>query len=100
MTEHKHSGLATAKQRQMLKIAIARDLLSPNPFSGQHEKWEKLTEGEAEGLLASIPPERLNVLEKDVREKTLNREHRLAHRIGREVENIVHEIGRTIDGGF
>ena len=44
---------ATERQRQMLKIAIAKEALFPNPFSGQYEKWENLTAGEADKLLST-----------------------------------------------
>ena len=91
---------ATERQRQMLKIAIAKEALVPNPFSGQYEKWEKLTAGEADKLLSTIPHDRLGVLEKEFKERQKFREHRTAHAIGKEAESIVHDIGRTIDGGF
>jgi len=91
---------ATERQRQMLKIAIAKEALFPIPFSGQYEKWEKLTAGEADHLLSTIPPERLGVLEKELQQKNVKRDHRTASAIGKEAESIVHEIGRTIDGGF
>ena len=91
---------ATDLQRQMLKFAIAKEAIFPNPFSGQYEKWEKLTAGEADKLLSTIPPERLGVLEKEFKERQKFREHRTAHAIGNEAESIVHDIGRTIDGGF
>ena len=91
---------ATERQRQMLKIAIAKEALFPNPFSGQYEKWENLTAGEADKLLSTIPPDRLGVLEKEFKERQKFREHRTAHAIGKEAESIVHDIGRTIDGGF
>ena len=91
---------ATEKQRQLLKIAIAREALFPNPFAGQYEKWEKLTAGEADHLLSTIPPERLGVLEKELQQKNVKRDHRTASAIGKEAESIVHEIGRTIDGGL
>ena len=91
---------ATDRQRQLLKIAIAREALFPNPFAGQYEKWEKLTAGEADKLLSTIPPERLGVLEKELRQINMKHDHRIAHELGKEAEGIVHELGRTIDGGF
>ena len=91
---------ATDRQRQLLKIAIAKEALFPNPFAGQYEKWENLTAGEADKLLSTIPPERLGILEKELQHKNWKRDHRTANAIGKEAENIVHEIGRTIDGGF
>ena len=91
---------ATDRQRQMLKFAIGKEAIFPNPFAGNYEKWEKLTAGEADKLLSTIPPERLGVLEKELKQKTRDRDHRTANAIGREAESIVHEIGRAIDGGF
>ena len=91
---------ATDLQRQMLKFAIAKEAIFPNPFSGQYEKWEKLTAGEADKLLSTIPPDRLGVLEKELRQINVKHDHRIAHELGKEAEGIVHELGRTIDGGF
>ena len=50
---------ATDRQRQMLKFAIGKEAIFPNPFAGQYEKWEKLTAGEADKLLSTIPPDRI-----------------------------------------
>ena len=91
---------ATERQRRMLRIAIAKEALFPNPFAGQYEKWEKLTAGEADKLLSTIPPDRLGVLEKELRQINMKHDHRTANAIGKEAESIVHEIGRAIDGGF
>ena len=93
---------ATARQKLLLKMAIRKDLLHPNPFeSGNYQKWESLTAGEADQLLSSIPPERLGVLEKKVNEMTApRRSHPLAERVGRCAEEMIREIGRGIDGGF
>ena len=93
---------ATAKQKLLLKMAIRKDLLHPNPFeSGNYQKWESLTAGEADQLLSSIPPERLGVLEKEVNEMPApRRSHQLAERVGRCAEEMIREIGRGIDGGF
>lgn len=91
---------ATEKQRQLLRMAIVKNWLYPNPFAGQCEKWKNLTAGEADRLISTIPPERLGILEKQLKRKELSREHRTARAIGKEAESIVHEIGRTIDGGF
>lgn len=91
---------ATARQRQMLKLAVKQGELFPNPFAGHYDKWEQLTAGEADKLLSAIPQERLGALEKEFQRKDVKRDHRTADAIGREAESIVHEIGRTIDGGF
>jgi len=40
------------------------------------------------------------VLEKELQQKNVKRDHRTASAIGKEAESIVHEIGRTIDGGL
>lgn len=94
---------ATAKQRELLRRAIQKNWLSPNPFvEGNYRKWEKLTAGEADKLLASIPPERLGILEKELSEK----EHSpgkgmgITRSVGRATEEIIGMIGRSIDGGI
>ena len=91
---------ATEKQRKLLKLAVEKKELEPNPFAGQHEKWQNLTAGEADDLLKSIPKEKLGVLEEELRRKEQYKSHRLAHAVGRSIGNAIHEIGRTIDGGF
>ena len=109
MMQKEQSGLrpdpeapAAERQKLLLKTVIRRDWLHPNPFeSGNYKKWETLTVGEADELLASIPPERLGALEKEATEKqNAHGARQLAERIGRSVEEIVREIGREIDGGF
>ncbi len=88
---------ATEKQRQLLRRAIQKNWLDPNPFvEGNHRKWETLTANEADKLLASIPPERLGILEKELNEK----EHSPRKGIGRATEEIIGMIGRSIDGGI
>ena len=94
---------ATEKQRQLLRRAIQKNWLDPNPFvEGNHRKWETLTAGEADKLLASIPPERLGILEKELNEK----EHSpgkgmgITRSVGRATEEIIGMIGRSIDGGI
>ena len=91
---------ATEKQRKLLKLAVEKKELEPNPFAENHEKWKNLTEGEADDLLKSIPKEKLGVLEEDLSKKERDKSHRLASAIGRSIGNAIHEIGRTIDGGF
>ena len=102
MTERKITSAAPAdeKQRRLLRLAVAKEWLSPNPFSEQYEKWEKLTEKEATQLLAAIPRERLGLLEQELRREDSKHGHRTADVVGRKIESMVHEIGRTIDGGF
>lgn len=94
---------ATEKQRVMLRRAIQKNWLNPNPFvEGNHRKWETLTANEADKLLASIPPERLGILEKELNEK----EHSpgkgmgITRSVGRATEEIIGMIGRSIDGGI
>ena len=91
---------ATEKQRKLLKLAVEKKELEPNPFAENHEKWQNLTEGEADDLLKSIPKEKLGVLEEDLSKKERDKSHRLASAIGKSIGNAIHEIGRTIDGGF
>ena len=87
----------------MLRRAIQKNWLNPNPFvEGNHRKWETLTANEADKLLASIPPERLGILEKELNEK----EHSpgkgmgITRSVGRATEEIIGMIGRSIDGGI
>ena len=91
---------ATEKQRKLLKLAVEKKELEPNPFAGQHEKWQNLTAGEADELLKSIPKDKLGVLEKELKGKERDKSHRIAGAIGKGIGDSIHEIGRTIDGGF
>lgn len=94
---------ATEKQRAMLRLAIQKNWLNPNPFDQNYPKWEKLTAGEADGILASIPPERLGVLEHEIinnREKRLFEGKGISRSIGRGLEDGVKQIGHAIDGGI
>lgn len=93
---------ATLYQRTILKLAIAEEWLQPNPFGpGKYETWKNLTAKEADQLLETIPPERMAVLEKKALEKKRDdSQHPIARQIGRSAEEMIREIGRTIDGGF
>ena len=96
----KQEKYATEEQRGMLKLAIEKNWLEPNPFEGKYEKWRTLTESEADAMLAGIPSERLGMLEREMRTARAVRSGRqLAQRFGRGMEDFVREIGRTIDGG-
>ena len=93
---------ATFYQRTILKLAVAEEWLQPNPFGpGKYETWKNLTAKEADQLLETIPPERREVLEKKALEKKRDdSQHPIARQVGRSAEEMVREIGRTIDGGF
>ena len=93
---------ATFDQRTILKLAVAEEWLQPNPFGpGKYEKWKNLTAEEADQLLETIPPERMAVLEKKALEKKRDdSQHPIARQVGRSAEEMIREIGRTIDGGF
>lgn len=92
---------ATEKQRVLLRLAITKDWLNPNPFAGNHRKWEELKAGEADKLLASIPPERLGVLERELQVQKKSRiDKGMARGIGHGVEDVIKQIGHSIDGGI
>ncbi len=73
----------------------------PNPFACDHAKWKNLTAGEADQLLASLPRERLGILERELNEEQRRRaEHGIARAIGRGLEDVTRQIGHSIDGGI
>ena len=93
---------ATEKQKNLLRLAVDKKWLDPNPFIQNYSKWENLTAAEADKLLASIPPERLGILERELKEKSRNlrNEHTIARSIGRGIEDELKQFGHTIDGGL
>ena len=92
---------ATTRQRELLRLAVQREWLYPNPFACDHAKWKNLTAGEADQLLASLPRERLGVLERELNEEQRRRsEHGIARAIGRALEDVTRQLGHSIDGGI
>lgn len=92
---------ATTRQRELLRLAVQREWLHPNPFACDHVKWKNLTAGEADQLLASLPQERLGILERELNEEQRRRtEHGIARAIGRGLEDVTRQIGHSIDGGI
>ena len=92
---------ATTRQRELLRLAVQREWLHPNPFVCDHAKWKNLTAGEADQLLASLPRERLGILERELNEEQRRRaEHGIARAIGRGLEDVTRQIGHSIDGGI
>ena len=93
---------ATEKQKKLLRLAIDKKWLAPNPFIQNYSKWENLTAAEADKLLASIQPERLGYLEKELNERSRRpgKEHIIARSIGRGFEDELKQVGHTIDGVF
>ena len=92
---------ATTRQRELLRLAVLREWLYPNPFACDHAKWKNLTAGEADQLLASLPRERLGILERELNEEQRRRaEHGIARAIGRGLEDVIRQIGHSIDGGI
>ena len=92
---------ATTRQRELLRLAVQREWLYPNPFFCDHAKWKNLTAGEADQLLASLPQERLGILERELNEEQRRRtEHGIARAIGRGLEDVTRQIGHSIDGGI
>ena len=92
---------ATTRQRELLRLAVQREWLYPNPFACDHAKWKNLTAGEADQLLASLPRERLGILERELNEEQRRRaEHGIARAIGRGLEDATRQIGHSIDGGI
>ena len=92
---------ATTRQRELLRLAVQREWLYPNPFACYHAKWKNLTSGEADQLLASLPRERLGILERELNEQQRRRaEHGIARAIGRGLEDVTRQIGHSIDGGI
>lgn len=95
------NALATTRQRELLRLAVQREWLYPNPFACDHAKWKNLTAGEADQLLASLPRERLGILERELNEEQRRRaEHGIARAIGRGLEDVIRQIGHSIDGGI
>lgn len=92
---------ATIRQRELLRLAVQKEWLYPNPFACDHAKWKNLTAGEADQLLASLPRERLGILERELNEEQRRRaEHGIARAIGRGLEDVTRQIGHSIDGGI
>ena len=92
---------ATIRQRELLRLAVQREWLYPNPFACDHTKWKNLTAGEADQLLASLPRERLGILERELNEEQRRRsEHGIARAIGRALEDVTRQLGHSIDGGI
>ena len=92
---------ATTRQRELLRLAVQREWLYPNPFACDHAKWKNLTAGEADQLLASLPRERLGILERELNEEQRRRaEHGIARAIGRGLEDVIRQFGHSIDGGI
>lgn len=92
---------ATTRQRELLRLAVQKEWLYPNPFACDHAKWKNLTAGEADQLLASLPRERLGILERELNEEQRRRaEHGIARAIGRGLEDATRQIGHSIDGGI
>lgn len=92
---------ATTRQRELLRLAVQREWLHPNPFVCDHAKWKNLTAGEADQLLASLPRERLDILERELNEEQRRMaEHGIARAIGRGLEDATRQIGHSIDGGI
>lgn len=92
---------ATTRQRELLRLAVQREWLYPNPFACDHAKWKNLTAGEADQLLATLPRERLGILERELNEEQRRRaEHGIARAIGRGLEDVTRQLGHSIDGGI
>lgn len=93
---------ASEKQRSLLRMAIQKQWLSPNPFAGEYSKWENLSAGKADQLLASIPQERLGVLERELTEKSRDhfRGNDISRSVGRGMEDGIKQLGHSIDGGI
>lgn len=92
---------ATTRQRELLRLAAQREWLHPNPFACDHAKWKNLTAGEADQLFASLPRERLGILERELNEELCRRaDHGIARAIGRGLEDVTRQLGHSIDGGI
>lgn len=92
---------ATTRQRELLRLAVQKEWLYPNPFACDHAKWKNLTAGEADQLLASLPRERLGILERELNEELCRRaDHGIARAIGRGLEDVTRQLGHSIDGGI
>ncbi|MBN2643288.1 MAG: hypothetical protein JXR78_16675 [Victivallales bacterium] len=94
---------ATEEQRDLLRLAIKKQWLHPNTFiGGNYEKWEKLSVDEAEQFLATLPPEKRERLEMELKTpKKHNHYGRdIARGAGRGVEDAFRQIGYSIDGGI
>lgn len=95
------NAAATPRQRELLRLAVQREWLHPNPFACDHAKWKNLTAGEADQLLASLPRERLGILERELNEEQHKQtEHSVARSIGRGLEDVTRQLGHSIDGGI
>lgn len=91
----------TTRQRELLRLAVQREWLHPNPFACDHAKWRNLTAGEADQLFASLPRERLGILERELNEELCRRaDHGIARAIGRGLEDVTRQLGHSIDGGI
>lgn len=91
----------TTRQRELLRLAVQREWLHPNPFACDHVKWRNLTAGEADQLFASLPRERLGILERELNEELCRRaDHGIARAIGRGLEDVTRQLGHSIDGGI
>ena len=91
---------ATTRQRELLRLAVQREWLHPNPFACDHAKWRNLT-AEADQLFASLPRERLGILERELNEELCRRaDHGIARAIGRGLEDVTRQLGHSIDGGI
>ena len=92
---------ATTRQRELLRLAVQREWLHPNPFACDHAKWRNLTAGEADQLFASLPRERLGILERELNEELCRRaDHGIARAIVRGLEDVTRQLGHSIDGGI
>ncbi len=92
---------ATTRQRELLRLAVQREWLHPNPFACDHAKWRNLTAGEADQLFASLPRERLGILERELNEELCRRaDHGISHAIGRGIKDVTRQLGHSIDGGI
>lgn len=92
---------ATTRQRELLRLAVQREWLHPNPFACDHAKWRNLTAGEADQLFVSLPRERLGILERELNEELCRRaDHGIARAIGRGLEDVTRQLGHSIDGGI
>ena len=92
---------ATTRQRELLRLAVQREWRHPNPFACDHAKWRNLTAGEADQLFASLPRERLGILERELNEELCRRaDHGIARAIGRGLEDVTRQLGHSIDGGI
>ena len=91
----------TTRQRELLRLAVQREWLHPNPFACDHAKWRNLTAGEADQLSASLSRKMLGILERELNEELCRRaDHGIARAIGRGLEDVTRQLGHSIDGGI